>query len=206
MSGYADGTGAAAAFNQPAGIAIDASGNLFVADLGNFTIRKITPAAVVTTLAGNPLVKSVSDGIGKSAFFFSPFAIIVDANDTLYVADSNAVRKVTASGSVTTLAGSVSQPGYADGPGSTALFNYIRGIAFGPSGSLLVSDFFNRAVRQISSSRQVSTVAGVAGEQGVRLGPLPTTLNGPTGLVYLWPTLYVIDGRENSVLAVSGIF
>lgn len=204
-SGNADGTGSAAGFNHPNGIAIDSAGNLFVVDSGNYTIRKITPAGVVTTLAGLAGAKGINDGSGSAAQFWAPFNIAVDGTDTLYVTDGNAIRKVTAGGAVTTLAGSIQMLGYADGTGSAALFNSPGGIAIGPSGSLLIADF-NNVIREVSSAGAVTTVVGIAGKAGVNLGPLPTTINVPVGLVYVWPTLYVIDAQENSVLAVSGIF
>jgi len=204
-SGNADGTGSAAGFNHPNGIAIDSAGDLFVVDSGNYTIRKITPAGVVTTLAGLAGAKGIIDGSGNAAQFWAPFSIAVDGNDTLYVTDGNAIRKVTAGGAVTTLAGSIQMQGYGDGTGSAALFNSPGGIAIGPSGSLLIADF-NNVIREVSSAGAVTTVVGIAGKAGVNLGPLPTTINVPVGLVYVWPTLYVIDAQENSVLAVSGIF
>lgn len=204
-SGSADGTGSAAGFNHPNGIAIDAAGNLFVVDSGNDTIRKVTPAGVVTTLAGMAQDRGIADGTGSTARFWAPFGIAVDGTDTLYVTDGNAIRKVTADGTVTTLAGSIQSQGYADGAGSAALFNSPGGIAIGPSGVVLVADY-NHVIREVSASGAVTTVVGIAGKAGVSLGPLPTTLNVPAGLVYVWPTLYVVDAQENSVLAVSGIF
>jgi sugar lactone lactonase YvrE len=205
-SGDADGTGSAAGFNHPNGIAIDAAGNLFVVDTGNYTIRMITPAAVVTTLAGLAGDKGITDGTGSAAQFWAPFAIAVDGTDTLYVTDGNAIRKVTAGGAVTTLAGSIQTQGYADGTGSAALFNSPAAIAIGPSGSLLVADSTNNVIREVSAAGAVTTAVGIAGKAGVSPGPLPTTINVPVGLLYIWPNLYVTDTQENSVLAVSGIF
>jgi sugar lactone lactonase YvrE len=203
--GSADGTGNAAGFTGPNGIAIDAAGNLFVADTGNYTIRKITPAGVVTTLAGSASVRGTTDGSGSAALFWAPFGIAVDGKDVLYVTDGNAIRKVAADGTVTTLAGSVQTAGYADGTGSAALFNSPDGIAIGPAGSLMVADN-NHVIRQVSAAGVVITVVGTAGKAGVNPAPLPTTLNVPVGLVYVWPTLYLIDAQENSILSVSGIF
>jgi hypothetical protein len=205
VPGSADGTGSAAGFSHPNGIAIDATGNLFVVDSGNDTIRKVTPAGVVTTVAGLAQARGIADGTGSKARFWAPFSIAVDGTDTLYVTDGNAIRKVTADGIVTTLAGSIQLQGYADGAGSAALFNSPSGIAIGPSGMVLVADY-NHVIREVSASGAVTTVVGIAGKAGVMLGPLPTTLNVPVGLVYVWPTLYVIDAQENSILAVSGIF
>jgi hypothetical protein len=203
--GYMDGTGTAAIFKGPHGIAADAAGNLFVADTGNAAIRKITPAGAVTTIAGMPGNPAGMDGIGGAAGFTSPFAIAIDGNGTLFVTDGNAIRRITADGTVTTLAGSQTA-GSQDGTGSDAQFNGPAGIAIGPEGAVFVSDSGNSTIRKISATGVVTTLIGVAGQAGVKLGPLPTTLNLPVGLAYIDSTLYVVDGAENSVLAITGVF
>jgi sugar lactone lactonase YvrE len=106
-SGYTNGTGAAALFNSPIGIALDQSGNLYVADSGNHVIRKVTAAGVVTTLAGTPEVWGSADGAGTNAQFNSPAGVAVDGQGNVFVSDSNnhCVRKVTAAGVATTFAG-----------------------------------------------------------------------------------------------------
>jgi sugar lactone lactonase YvrE len=203
--GYADGTGAAASFSAPFGLAMDAAGNLFVADTGNAAIRKITPSGVVTTLAGFPGNPPGVDGIGQAAGFTSPFAIAIDSDGTIFIADGNAIRKITSNGTVTTLAGSQTA-GSADGAGSAAQFNGPAAIAIGPAGAIFVSDGQNSTIRKISATGVVTTLVGSAGQSGVKLGPLPTTLNVPVGLSYVGSTLYVADAAENSVLAISGVF
>jgi sugar lactone lactonase YvrE len=205
LAGYADGTGAAASFSRPFGLAMDAAGNLFVADTGNAAVRKITPSGMVTTFAGFPGNPAGTDGIGQAAGFTSPFAIAIDSNGTIFVTDGNAIRQVTSSGTVTTLAGSQTA-GSKDGTGSTAQFNSPAGIAIGPAGAIFVSDGGNNSIRRISATGAVTTLVGTAGQSGVKLGPLPTTLNVPVGLAYLGSTLYVVDAAENSVLAISGVF
>ena len=103
--GSVDGTGGAARFNQPAGVAADNAGNLYVADTGNHTIRKVTPAGLVTTLAGLEGSAGSVDGTGSAAQFNAPTGVAVDSAGNVYLADTgnNTIRKVTAAGVVTTL-------------------------------------------------------------------------------------------------------
>jgi sugar lactone lactonase YvrE len=106
-SGHADGTGTAASFNWPQGIAIDASGNLYVADSDNCTIRKVTSEGAVTTLAGTAGTYGYADGTGTAALFDWPEGIAVDASGNIYVADNgnSLIRKITPAGVVTTIIG-----------------------------------------------------------------------------------------------------
>jgi NHL repeat len=201
--GHTDGTGDAATFNDPQGVAADAAGNVFVADTANAEIRKITPAGVVTTVAGLLGNPPGVDGNGSAAGFTHPVALAVDGNDTLFVADGNAIRRVAADGTVTTLAGSQAA-GSQDGAAATARFNAPAGVAIGPAGSVVVSDSDNSTVRRISADGMVTTIAGVAGHSGVQPGSLPAGLNKPTGLYYSGATLYVVDTNENSVLSITG--
>ncbi|MFM8335417.1 MAG: immunoglobulin domain-containing protein, partial [Opitutaceae bacterium] len=162
LFGSTDGTGAAARFNFPLGMAVDASGNVFVADAKNSVIRRITPAGVVTTYAGAPSQFGSADGPAASARFFLPYGVAIDADGNLYVADSgnHTIRKITAAGVVSTLAGSAMQSGFADGAGSAARFNSPWGIALDRSGVLHVSDNQNNAIRRITGAGVVSTLAG----------------------------------------------
>ena len=105
VSGFSDGAGSLALFNQPDGVVLDSAGNLYVADTGNSTIRKVTPAGVVTTLAGLPAIGGNQDGTGSGAMFNLPRALTIDGSGNLYVADTGnaSIRKVTPAGVVTTL-------------------------------------------------------------------------------------------------------
>jgi hypothetical protein len=155
MGGSADGTGSAARFSYPQGVAVDSAGNAYVADSGNNTIRKVTPAGVVTTLAGLGGSDGSADGTGSDARFGYPRGVAVDSAGNVYVADGNTIRKVTPAGVVTTLAGLAGGAGSADGTGSAARFG--RGPFRGPgptglgvdiAGNLCVADTANNTIRK----------------------------------------------------------
>ncbi|MDR2208511.1 MAG: hypothetical protein LBE22_06015 [Azoarcus sp.] len=152
----ADGIERDASFYRPFSIAIDATGNLFVADTLNNRIRKITPTGEVSTLAGGE--KGFADGIGSDAKFDSPYGIAIDAAGNLYVMDNNRIRKITPTGEVSTLAGG--EKGFADGIGSDAKFDWPSGIAIDAARNLYVADFGNHRIRKITPAGEVSTLAG----------------------------------------------
>jgi len=118
VAGNADGTGAAASFKYPTGLATDGAGNVYVGDFGNDTIRKITPQGVVTTLAGTAGVAGSADGTGPAASFNGPMGLTMDSTGNVYVADAGnyTIRKITAQGIVTTIAGQAGVNGFATGP------------------------------------------------------------------------------------------
>jgi sugar lactone lactonase YvrE len=184
VCGTADGTGTAAQFCQPQGIAIDQSNNLYVTDTINHTVRKIDPAGVVTTLAGTAGVCGSADGLATAAQFCQPQDIAVDNLGNLYVADTanSTIRKITAAGLVTTLAGRAGECGTADGSGTAARFCLENGIAVDKAGNLFVADTGNSTIRKITAAGVVSTLAGVAGNSGNVLGPLPGGLDHPLGI------------------------
>lgn len=149
--GSDDGTGADARFFQPTGVTADDDGNVYVADRGNRTIRKVTSAGVVTTIAGTPGLFGWDDGTGDVASFVEPRAIALGPDGRLYVADSgaNLIRRVTTTGVVTTLAGAPLEAGSLNGPGVDARFNDPRGIAVAADGTIYVADGSNRLIRSI---------------------------------------------------------
>jgi len=159
-SGSADGTGTLASFNNPYGVAVDLSGNVYVADKGNFLIRKITSGGVVTTLAGSGSSGS-ANGTGTAASFNYPFGVAVDGSGNVYVGDyeNHLIRKITSAGEVTTLAGSGSS-GSANGTGTAASFSSPYDVAVDGSGNVYVADYYNHLIRKITSDGVVTTLAG----------------------------------------------
>lgn len=147
--GSTNGTGASAKFYEPYGICSDSAGNLYVADVGTNTIRKITPGAVVSTFAGSG-EQGILDGIGTAAQFRQPFGVCTDTANNIYVADTtnDRIRKITPARVVTTLAGSDGQ-GYLDGPAAVSQFFLPIGVCSDPSGNIYVADNYNDRIRKI---------------------------------------------------------
>ncbi|HEX6792787.1 MAG TPA: hypothetical protein VF304_02965 [Casimicrobiaceae bacterium] len=217
LGGEVDGPAATAQFNEPTGIAVDATGNVYVADQGNFqtpggTIRKISPAGEVTTLAGTAGVTGAADGVGAAASFNFVGGLAVDAAGDLFAADlaNNEVRKITATGVVTTVAGTPPPPVFhgctsADGVGADARFCYPGAIAADRSGNLYVADTFNDTIRKITPAGVVSTVAGQPGVFGARDGVATSaTFNGPSGIaVDADGTIYVADISSHLIRKIS---
>jgi sugar lactone lactonase YvrE len=154
MSGFAEGTGDNARFNQPFGLALDAAGNLYVADAANSRIRKITPDRVVSTFAGTGLIGS-ADGPRNSATFAFPAALALDVDGNVYVAEpgSSVLRRITLAGEVSTLAGVAFQTGSQDGIGKAARFGQPLGIAVDAGGALYVADTQNSVIRKVEPVR-----------------------------------------------------
>lgn len=163
-AGSANGTGAAASFNFPVGVAVDGSGNIYVADTSNHTIRKVDALGSVTTLAGTALASGTTDATGAAARFNLPFGMATDAAGNIFVADTDnhTIRKVTPAGVVTTVAGAATVSGAADGAGGAARFLFPFGIAIDPSSNFVVADTGNNTIRSLSAAAFVDTLAGEA--------------------------------------------
>jgi len=205
--GSADGTGAAASFWYPEAVAVDGAGNVYVADRNNATIRKVTPAGVVTTLAGSAGQNGSADGTGAAASFSYPSGVAVDGAGNVYVADSdnNTIRKVTAAEVVTTLAGSVGLSGSADGTGAAARFSYPTGVAVDGAGNVYVADYYNDTIRKVTPAGVVTTLAGTAGQYGSADGTGATArFSYPTGVAVDGAgNVYVADSDNNTIRKVT---
>jgi sugar lactone lactonase YvrE len=202
-SGSVDGTWDAARFNFPAGVAVDDMGNIYVADSGNHTIRKIMPAGTVATLAGQPGSSGSVDGPGGSARFKSPFGVAVDRAGFVYVADTDnhTIRRITPDGAVSTLAGRAGTSGSADGAGSNALFSRPQGLAVDAVGDIFVADTDNHSVRKVTPSGQVTTLAQVPGHAQTADGVgVNARFSSPTGIaVDAAGNLYVVDAKDHTI-------
>jgi sugar lactone lactonase YvrE len=162
VAGSSNGTGSEAQFYGPQNLAVDAQGNIYVADASNEIIRKITPGGVVTTLAGQVGVAGNSDGTGNEAQFNCPTGIALDKRGNIYVSDAlnQTIRKITPGGVVTTLAGQVGVAGNSDGTGNEAQFDNPIGIALDSNGNIYAADFNNDCIRKITPRGVVTTIAG----------------------------------------------
>lgn len=210
-SGSADGAGVAARFLQPQGIAVGPDGNIVVADTGNHLIRQITPAGVVTTLAGSAGVYGNTDGTGAASSFAFPTGVAFDSAGDLYVSntDLHTVRRIAFGGVVTTVAGLPGTAGSTDGTGSGALFDQPAGLAVDRCGHVYVADFGNHSLRRIDVGGVVTTIAGTPGLAGSVDGAGPTALfDSPYGLAVDGDSVLYIGDSGNHVIrwfAPSGL-
>jgi sugar lactone lactonase YvrE len=196
QQGINDGTGSAAQFYDPQGIASDAQGNLVVVDSRSFLIREITPGAVVTTLAGNIAV-GFTDGTGNSAQFHTPTGAALDLQGNVYIADwgNHAIRKITPAGVVTTLAGN-GTPGFADGTGGAARFNYPYGLTVDAQGNVFIADEQNHSIRKITATGVVTTFAGN--------GSIGSADGNASAARFSFPSGLALDAQGNMYVADRG--
>jgi DNA-binding beta-propeller fold protein YncE len=188
-------------------VAVDRLGNVYVADTVNNTIRKISPDGIVRTLAGLAGHPGSDDGLGPSARFRNPWGVAVDPWGNVLVADASndAIRKISPTGHVTTLAGLAGVSGQTDGPGDRARFNHPYGVAVDGAGNVYVSDSGNQTIRRITPEGAVITIAGLPGHAGPADGP-PTNarFNDPEGLAMdASGNLYLADAGNNLVRKIT---
>ncbi|AYB30146.1 T9SS type A sorting domain-containing protein [Chryseolinea soli] len=194
--------GASAGFDLPLGIAADPSGNLYVADQGNNRILKIDPSGLVSTLVGNGIPGN-TDGPAASAQVSFPRGVAVDESANVYVGDfgNHRIRKISATGMVTTLAGSTD--GYQDGPGTSAQFSYPWGVAVA-SGNIYVADQGNLRIRKIDPTGMVTTVAGSGVEGDADGASTFAQFRYPVGVaVDASGNVYVADAVNNRIRKIS---
>ena len=205
--GSADGSGSAARFNNPASVAVDASSNVYVADFNNNTIRKITPAGVVSTIAGYAGVSGSANGTGTNASFNGPRGIALDAAGNIYVADSgnNLIREITSGGVASILAGS-GVSGSANGAGTNASFSGPAALVVDAATNLYVADYGNHQIRVITLAGVVSTLAGSGAAGYADATGTNAFFNQPEGIaIDNTGTLYVADSGNNMIRKVTSI-
>lgn len=213
LAGYAlsdssDGVGPQARFNQPGGIAMDTNGNFYVVDELNLTIRRISAAGVVSTIAGLAGVRGDVDGMNGAARFNNPQNITADYNGNVYVTDNFTVRKISPAGTnwlVTTIAGQVNTQGYRDGGGLGTRFNLLSGLAMGTNGVIYVADGAVRKITPVGGNWVVGTVANSLGYTIIpnNSGPNFTNL---VGVFNGNATAITVDGGGNLYVADQSNF
>ncbi|MGD1083192.1 MAG: serine/threonine-protein kinase [Verrucomicrobiota bacterium] len=207
VAGSQDGRGTNASFRTPGGVAVDMLGNVYVADSGNHTVRKITPDGTVATLAGLAGSRGSLDGRGNGARFFAPFGIAVDSVGNVYVSEVGncTIRKITPDGQVSTLAGLAGNPGSNDGVGDNAQFRNPFGVAVDASGNLYVADTSNFTIRKVTPKGVVSTLAGLAGAHGGADGPGTNARFWEPRAVaaYFQGQVYVADTGNHAIRRIS---
>jgi streptogramin lyase len=203
-AGYADGSGASAQFNNPQGIAVDASGKIYLADSYNNRIRSITSAGLVNTLAGNGTI-GYNEGSALSAEFYGPNGIVADGQGNVYVADfgNNVIRKITAAGVVSTFVGN-GTAGFINGTGTSSEFNNPAGLAIDAAGNIYVADHGNNAIRKITPAGVVTTFAGLKTAGYINATGSAAYFNNPNGVaVDATGNVYVADQGNSAIRKIT---
>jgi hypothetical protein len=156
VRGHADGSATSSQFDRPHNIVVDGQGNIYVSDYAAYSIRKITKDGMVTTLAGG--TRGTADGSGAGAQFIGPGALAIDAQDNIYVADSTRIRKISPSGNVTSVTGSLVPANPSTTlPGVST--NFLEGIALDKQGNIyaIINFFLKSQICKITPTGAVST-------------------------------------------------
>jgi sugar lactone lactonase YvrE len=204
------GPATAANLNEPAALVFDVAGNLFVADSLNHRIRKVTPAGVISTVAGSGLAASGGDGPDAlNAHLHVPYGLAIDHAGNVYISEGDSVRALSTAGVIRVAAGRVHCEGDG-GPAVSALFSHPLSLALEGSGSLYVTDSYNHRIRKIDAGGNITTVAGdgIDGFGGDGKPGTEASLSSPVAIV-LDPSgnLYIADYGSNRVrkLSAAGI-
>lgn len=206
--GNVDGVGAGARFNYPNGVAVHSSGDIYLADTRGSSIRRISPAGVVTRVAGLASGDAYVDGPTGVASLNYPFGLTVAPDRTIYFCENqlHTIRRVLHDGSVTTIAGTADVSGSADGTGAAARFNFPSAIARDQNGNIYISDTFNHTIRRIAAGTQtVTTFAGAALVPGSADGAGPVArFRFPRGLAFdPQGNLYVADSSNHTIRKIT---
>jgi sugar lactone lactonase YvrE len=215
--GTQDGTGASARFSDPRSLTVDPSGTIFVTDLNNDTIRRVSPDGTVTTFAGKAGASGYQDGKGQDARFSSPIAIASDNAGFLYVAELNCIRKVSPDAVVTTFAGQCNKSGFADGPANSALFDSAQALVVDGANNVFVAEFYvdytylgfgklgNGVIRKISPDGNVALFAGQPKSPGSADGTgTAARFGGPRGItIDSQGNLYVADYQNSTIRKIT---
>jgi len=206
-AGSSNGSVASARFNHPVGLATDLSGNIYIADTENSTIRKITPDGNVSTLAGLAGSFGSTDAVGGGARFYGPQGVAANNAGQLFVADSanSTIRKITSGGSVSTFAGIAGVSNSFDGTGSNAQFYHPEGVATDSGGNVYVADTWNHTIRKITPAGAVTTLAGLAGNFGAAEGTnSKARFNRPTGIAVDSATnIFIADSLNHTIRKIT---
>ena len=158
------GAATAAALNHPRGLAIDTAGNIYFTDVDNYRVRRVTPAGIISTIAGTGTMGASGDGgMALFATFSDVMGLALDAGGNLYIADSSnrRIRKMTSSGIITTVAGTGVQGFSGDGgPAAAATLNRPTSVIVDPAGNVYFSDSSNQRIRRVGVDGNISTIAG----------------------------------------------
>jgi len=202
MAGNRDGQADSAQFNGPQGVLVDAQGNVYVSDSYNYSIRKISAAGQVSTIAGNG-ESGFMDATGTNAQFVYPQGIAMDVQGNIYVADDTRIRVIAPSGVVSTLAGT-GVAGYKDGSGQLAQFNRASAVATDASSNVYVADFGNNVIRKITPSGVVSTLAGTTKSGYMDGAGAVAEFNGPMGIAWgAGGNAFVAESGNNDIRQIT---
>jgi sugar lactone lactonase YvrE len=207
----ADGVAATASgLNEPAGVAVDAAGNVYIADQMNNRVRKVNPAGIISTIGGTGVIGYTGDGgPATNAKIYAPRAITTDAAGNVFFSDygNTVIRKISTTGIITTVAGNGFAGFSGDGAAATnARLNYAWGVAVDGSGNLYIADQLNNCIRKVTAAGIISTIAGtgVPGFMGDGGPAVTARLNNPTGIaVNAAGTVYIADYANNKVRKIT---